>query len=572
MRTSAWWTTLSLVAAAAACGDQPTEMVLEPDVSAAGAALDPATKLAFGQQPTTTTSMLTISPPVTVRVLDAANALVTTSTVPVTLAFGNNPAGGTLSGTLTRNAVNGVATFPDLSVAKAGTGYTMRASSPGLTSASSASFVILRGPAARLRFVAQPTGGDPGQPFPVQPRVAVEDVGGNLASSGAGAASNISLALEPGSGPGGARLSCTANPLNATAGVAAFTRCAFDLAAKGYRIRATSGTLSPAVTDPFTVGVFNGPPVVSAGGPYGVAEGSALSLTPDVSDPDGDPLTYHWTVATTGLDAGAQCTFDDATAKNATITCTDDSQGAAGGKFLLTLEASDGTGTAVATADLAVSNAAPTIAGLTGHGGAALPATLVVGGTLDLWAPFGDAGGNDYHTATIQCDAGAGVSDLGAVISPLAAGCTFDAVGPRTIGVRVTDDDGGWAIATHTVTVVYGLEGFFAPVRRPNALNPYKAGQAIPLKWRLTDAAGEPITTLAGVTVRASGVACPQGTTADQVEEYPAGRSGLLNLGGGYYQFNWKTPASYASSCKSVALEFVPGYRTGTLAQFTFRP
>jgi hypothetical protein len=570
MRTRAWWTTLSLVVVAGACGDQPTE----PDValSVASVALDPATKLAFGQQPTTTTSMLTISPQVTVRVLDAANALVTTSTVPVTLALGNNPPGGTLSGTLTKSAVNGVATFPDLSVAKAGTGYTLRASGPGLTSASSATFVIIRGPASRLRFVAQPTGGDPGQPFPVQPRVAVVDAGGNLASSGSGAASNISLALEPGSGPGGARLRCTANPFNATAGVAAFTGCALDLAATGYRLRATSGTLSPAVTDPFAVGAFNRPPVVSVGGPYGVAEGSALSLTPAVSDPDGDPLTYHWTVATTGLDAGAQCTFDDATAKNATITCTDDSQGAAGGKFLLTLEASDGTGTAVASADLTVSNAAPTIAWLTGPGGAALPATIVVGGTLDLWAPFGDAGGNDHHTATIQCDAGAGVSGLGAVISPLAAGCTFDLVGARTIGVRVTDDDGGWAIATHKVTVVYGLEGFFAPVRRPNALNLYRAGQAIPLRWRLTDVEGEPITTLTGVTVRASGVACPQGTTTDQVKEYPTGGSDLLNLGGGYYQLNWKTPASYASSCKSVALEFAPGYRTGTLAQFTFRP
>jgi hypothetical protein len=541
-------------------------------LSVASVTLDPATKLAFGQQPTTTTSMLTISPPVTVRVLDAANALVTTSTVPVTLALGNNPAGGTLNGTLTRNAVNGVATFPDLSLAKAGTGYTLRASSPGLTSANSATFVIIRGPAARLRFLAQPTGGDPGQAFPVQPRVAVEDAGGNLASSGSGASSNISLAIEPGSGAGGARLSCTTNPLNATAGVAGFTGCALNLAANGYRLRATSGTLSAAVTDPFAVGAINRPPVVSVGGPYGVAEGSALSLTPDVSDPDGNPLTYHWTVATTGLDAGGQCTFDDPTAKNPTITCTDDSQGAAGGKFLLTLEASDGTVTAVGSADLTVSNAAPTIASLTGAGGSAPPATIVVGGRLDLWAPFADAGGNDHHTATIQCDAGAGVSGLGAVISPLATGCTFDAVGPRTIVVRVTDDDGGWAIATHTVTVVYGLEGFFAPVRRPNALNLYRAGQAIPLKWRLTDVDGEPITNLTGVTVRASGVACALGATADQVEEYSAGGSGLLNLGGGYYQLNWKTPAAYASSCKAVALEFAPGYSTGTLAQFAFKP
>jgi hypothetical protein len=55
------------------------------------------------------------------------------------------------------------------------------------------------------------------------------------------------------------------------------------------------------------------------------------------------------------------------------------------------------------------------------------------------------------------------------------------------------------------------------------------------------------------------------------VEEDAVRGSGLQNLGDGYYQFIWKTPASYASSCKTVALEFGPGYRTGALATFTFK-
>ena len=571
MRVPAWWTVLGLVVVAEACGDQLTEVSPEPDV-ALSVVTDPATRLAFGQQPTSTASTLAVSPPVTVRVLDAASLLVTTSAAPVTLAFGNNPAGGTLSGTLTRNAVNGVATFPDLSVAKAGSGYSLRATSPGLTSAASATFSIFPGPAARLAFLAEPSGGDPGQPFPTQPRVAVTDAGGNQVTSGSASISMITLAVEPGSGPSGSTLRCTANPLKAVAGVAGFTGCALDRAGRGYRLRATTGTLSAAVSDAFTVGAVNSAPVVGAGGPYGMAEGTALTLTPDVNDPDGDPLTYHWTVTTAGMDAGGQCSFDDASAKNARVACTDDSQGAAGGKFLLRLEVSDGTETAVATADLTVSNSTPIISGLTGSGGTSLPTTIVVGGTLDLWAAFGDPGSNDSHTAAVQCEAGAGFSALGAVSSPLASGCTFATVGPRTISVRVTDDDGGWTLATHDVTVVYGLEGFFAPVRRPHALNLYRAGQTVPLKWRLTDASGRPITNLPDVTVRATGLACSQGGSTDRVEEFAAGRSGLLNLGDGYYQFNWKTPASYASSCKSVALEFPPGYRTGALAEFTFRP
>jgi hypothetical protein len=535
--------------------------------------LAPATKLAFGQQPTSAMSMQTISPPVTVRVLDAANALVVTSSVPVTLAFGNNLAGGTLSGTLTQHAVNGVATFPDLSIDKAAS-YTLRASTPGLAGASSAGFAIIRGPAVRLAFAAQPSGGDPGQPFLGQPRVAVQDAGGNVIITGSGSTSKITLAVEPGTGTGGAALSCATNPLNAAAGLAAFAGCKIDLAGRGYRLRATSGALAAAVSDLFNVGALNRAPVVNTGGPYSAAEGAALLLIPDVADPDGDPLTYKWTVGTTGLDAGGQCTFDDATAKNATITCTDDSQSAAGGKFVLTLEASDGIDDAVAgTTTITLANVAPTIGWITGARSSrtALPATIVVGGTLDLGIVFGDAGGNDTHTAAIECEAGAGFSSLGAVTSPLDASCTFATVGPKTIGVRVADDDGGSALTTLDITVVYGLEGFFAPVQRPNALNPYRAGQAIPLKWRLTDFFGNPVSTLPGVTVRAAGLACSQGTSTDQVEEDAVRGSGLQNLGDGYYQFIWKTPASYASSCKTVALEFGPGYRTGALANFTFK-
>jgi hypothetical protein len=573
MRMRAWWTALGLVVAAGACGDQLTEVGTEPDaaLTASSLVLDPATKLAFGQQPTSALSMQTISPAVTVRVLDAANVLVTTSAVPVTLAFGSNPAGGTLSGTLTRNAVNGVATFPDLSVARAAS-YTLRATSPGLTAASSASFVIIRGPAARLAFAVQPSGGDPGRPFLGQPRVAVQDAGGNLISTGSGSTSRITLAVEPGTGSDGSALSCTTNPINAAAGVASFAGCAIDQVGRGYRLRATNGTLPAGVSEPFDVGNPNRAPVVDAGGPYSATEGTALLLAPEVTDPDGDPLTYRWTVATTGLEAGGQCLFDDATAKQATITCTDDSEAAAGGRFVLTLEVSDGSAAGVvATGTITLGNASPTIGGLTGPDGNALPATILVGATLDLRAAFGDAGRNDTHTAAIECEPDAGFSGLGSVTSPFGAGCTFATVGARTIRVRVTDDDGGSALATQAVTVVYGLEGFFAPVQRPNTLNPYRAGQAIPLKWRLTDFRGAPVTTLQGVTVTARGLACAQGGTTDQVEEYAARGAGLQNLGDGYYQVVWKTPASYASSCKSVALALGPGYRTEPLANFTFK-
>src|SRR5262249_60348178 len=69
-----------------------------------------ANHLAFGQQPTNTAAGASLSPAVTVQVLDAFNNLVTTDASSVTVALGSNPGGGTLSGTLTVAAVGGVGT------------------------------------------------------------------------------------------------------------------------------------------------------------------------------------------------------------------------------------------------------------------------------------------------------------------------------------------------------------------------------------------------------------------------------------------------------------------------------
>jgi hypothetical protein len=102
-----------------------------------------AAKLAFGVQPSNTTVGVTISPPITVQIVDSNGNLITSSTAPVTLGIGNNPGGGTLSGTKKRNAINGVATFNDLSINKVGNGYTLvAASSSGLTGTTSSTFNI----------------------------------------------------------------------------------------------------------------------------------------------------------------------------------------------------------------------------------------------------------------------------------------------------------------------------------------------------------------------------------------------------------------------------------------------
>ncbi|MBA3494727.1 MAG: PxKF domain-containing protein [Gammaproteobacteria bacterium] len=79
-----------------------------------------------------------------------------------------------------------------------------------------------------------------------------------------------------------------------------------------------------------------------------------------------------------------------------------------------------------------------------------------------------------------------------------------------------------------------------------------------------------PVTNLASVTVTAASLSCSLGTTPDQIEEYAAGASGLQNLGNGNYQFNWKTPKSYANSCKTLKLDLGEGAGQERTALFQF--
>ena len=98
--------------------------------------------LTFTVQPTSTLSGATIAPPVQVAIVDTFGGIVTGSTAAVTIAIGTNPGGGTLSGTTTVNAVNGVATFSNLSISGAGNGYTLVATAAGLGSATSQAFNV----------------------------------------------------------------------------------------------------------------------------------------------------------------------------------------------------------------------------------------------------------------------------------------------------------------------------------------------------------------------------------------------------------------------------------------------
>ena len=70
---------------------------------------------------------------------------------------------------------------------------------------------------------------------------------------------------------------------------------------------------------------------------------------------------------------------------------------------------------------------------------------------------------------------------------------------------------------------------------------------------------GSPYTGLTSASMTVSSLACGTGSTPDQLEEVAPGGSGLQNLGNGYYQLNWKSPKTYADSCKVLRLDLGEG-------------
>jgi len=99
--------------------------------------------LAFRVQPSSVTAGNIMTPAIQVQIQDTLGNVDTSFTASVTLAIGTNPVGGRLSGTTSVAPVNGVALFGDLTLDKAGTGYTLAASASGATGATSASFDVI---------------------------------------------------------------------------------------------------------------------------------------------------------------------------------------------------------------------------------------------------------------------------------------------------------------------------------------------------------------------------------------------------------------------------------------------
>ena len=243
----------------------------------------PPAKLAFTVQPSNVVAGSSISPAVQVSVEDAGGNLVTGATNSITVAIGTNPSSGTLSGTLMVVASGGVATFSNLSINKAGNGYTLSASTTGgITGATSNPFNVTAGTAAKLGFTVQPSNVAAGASITPAVAVSVEDNQGNLV---AGATNIITVAI--GTNPSSGTLSGTLM-VAASGGVATFSNLSINNAGNGYTLSAstTGGVITGATSNMFNVTAGTATQLVFTVEPSNVVAGSSISPAVQVSIED----------------------------------------------------------------------------------------------------------------------------------------------------------------------------------------------------------------------------------------------------------------------------------------------
>ena len=105
------------------------------------------------------TGAFTTQPVVQVRSNGVTDSSDNTTVVTVSIAAGTGAAGAVLNGTTTATAVAGVATFTNLGISNAGTGYQLRFTATNVTETSSSAFDVSAPPVRTLFVATQPLGG-----------------------------------------------------------------------------------------------------------------------------------------------------------------------------------------------------------------------------------------------------------------------------------------------------------------------------------------------------------------------------------------------------------------------------
>ncbi len=401
-------------------------------VTSASIAVAPAptpTQLAVAVQPGGAIVGLSFAFQPIIQVRDALNAVVQAASQAVTATI--TTGGGTLVGTTTVNAVNGVAAFTNLRINAIGT-FTLTFTAAGLTAAVSNSFTVTQAPGS-LVILTQPAGSRSGVNFTTQPVIQIRDNTGALIAN---STAPVIATVSSGSGVLGGTTT-----VNAVAGVATFTN--LEIAGVGPQVLTFSiaGTIATIASASFTVAPGAATNLGLATQPGGAQNAIALTTQPVVQVRDGanNAVGQAGVVVTASVATGGGVL-------TGTTTSTTNSSGVAPFTNLVI------TGTA---GPQTVAFTAPGLAGI-----ASDPIMLTVGpatrlaiSTQPSAAPQVGVPFPQQPTVQLRDVSGNGVSQAGVVVTALIA------TGGGTLTGTVTATTGATGAATFTNLGINGSLG-----------------------------------------------------------------------------------------------------------------
>ncbi|HSC50704.1 MAG TPA: PxKF domain-containing protein [Gaiellaceae bacterium] len=147
-----------------------------------------------------------------------------------------------------------------------------------------------------------------------------------------------------------------------------------------------------------------------------------------------------------------------------------------------------------------------------------------------------------------------------------------DTLGQHTFTVTATDLSGNRSVKQVTYFVVANFSGFQPPVDNPPIVNIVNAGSTVPVKWSLTDSAGNYFRSLSSVTsITSTAIKCDAASTDPAPDTAPAGLAGLkYDLSAEQFVYNWPTLKAWKGTCRRLYVGLVG---TGVLpyADFKFK-